>query len=212
MGQRVCSYTSTSSFQVLDEQSSNFLQWQREEAATVEIDANRLQARVLACTLPRFTHYTNPPHLADTPYCWRLLKAMYGTLAEAGDFQAEVGSRIVEYIGTTPGVSSVCGCVPFAGRGVAAVLHGDDILAQGTGPDLEKFEVSVKAEETDDKPCTLLNRVMLWTETGLVYEADPRHVELILAETGTLHAKELSTPLVRATPEEWAAVQPLKPE
>eukprot|EP00971_Amphidinium_carterae_P130833 2591827-Amphidinium_carterae.1 len=60
-------------------------------------------------------------------------------------------------------------------------------------------------EETDDKLCTLLNRVLLWTETGLVYEADPRHVELTLAETGTLHAKELSTPSVRATPEEWGS-------
>eukprot|EP00971_Amphidinium_carterae_P012290 241771-Amphidinium_carterae.2 len=29
MGQRVCSYTATSSFQLLDEQSSNFLQSQR---------------------------------------------------------------------------------------------------------------------------------------------------------------------------------------
>eukprot|EP00971_Amphidinium_carterae_P060274 1192760-Amphidinium_carterae.1 len=80
------------------------------------------------------------------------------------------------------------------------MLHGDHVLAEGTGP-----------EERDDKQCTLLNRVLLWTETGIVYEADPRHVELILAEAGTLHAKELSTLSVRATPEEWAAAQPLKP-
>eukprot|EP00971_Amphidinium_carterae_P297979 5921077-Amphidinium_carterae.4 len=100
MGPRVCSYTATSSFQVHDEQSGNFLHRQREEAAVAEVDANRLQARVLACTLPRLTHI----HQTPTPSRHSILlevaegpvKAMYGTLAAADDFQAEVGQRMVE--------------------------------------------------------------------------------------------------------------------
>eukprot|EP00971_Amphidinium_carterae_P100693 1992172-Amphidinium_carterae.1 len=75
---------------------------------------------------------------------------------------------------------------------IATVLHGDEMLAEGTGPDLEafanklkqKFEFSVKAElgpeDTDVKQCVILNRVLSWTE----------------AETGTLHVKELRTPSV----------------
>ena len=35
-------------------------------------------------------------------------------------------------------------------------------------------------DESDLKELCILNRVLRWTETGITYEADPRHAELVV--------------------------------
>eukprot|EP00971_Amphidinium_carterae_P300678 5974287-Amphidinium_carterae.2 len=69
-----------------------------------------------------------------------------------GSSKAEVGSRMVEHSGATQGVSSVCVCVPCAGRGCRSSATRRR-HTEGTGPDLEasanklrqKLKHSVKA-------------------------------------------------------------------
>ena len=43
-----------------------------------------------------------------------------------------------------------------------------------------KFRGVIGPEDKDDKVMRILNRVITWTEEGLVYEPDQRHAELIV--------------------------------
>ena len=68
---------------------------------------------------------------------------------------------------------------------------------RGKGKDLDwyggmvlgRFEAKVKGRigpgKEDDKSMRVLNRVVHWAEEGIDYEADQRHAELIIQETGT---------------------------
>ena len=52
----------------------------------------------------------------------------------------------------------------------------------------QRYEVEFKAglggEETDDKSVFLLNRPIQWDADGISYEADQKHVEIILRDLG----------------------------
>eukprot|EP00971_Amphidinium_carterae_P056779 1122668-Amphidinium_carterae.1 len=102
-----------------------------------------------------------PPHLADTPSCWRLLKAMYGTLAAVGNFEP---SRSGQSQGGGHRSNSRCFvCVCSTCRGMMSQQY---CMVTTSWPKqlVQKFEVSVKAvlgpEDTDAKQCTILNRVL----------------------------------------------------
>eukprot|EP00971_Amphidinium_carterae_P348030 6490283-Amphidinium_carterae.1 len=117
-------------------------------------------------------------------------------------------------------------CVFYVpGLDVSAVLHGDDILADGEQPSLlrfveqlrQHFEVEVKAtlgpEDKDDKEVLLLNRIVRWNPDNTIsWEADPRHYEILIAELGLLKAKPQSSPSRRYTKEEHDRSPPLKDE
>ena len=71
------------------------------------------------------------------------------------------------------------------------MVHGDDFTALSTDESLNRnaaqmhaaFDVELRgrlgAEAHDAKEINLLNRVLMVSSTGLRYEADPRHVELL---------------------------------
>ena len=157
--------------------------------------------------------FVKPPHLKGTTRCWKLKKAMYGTLSAAGDFQNELGETMVKEIKANQALSSPCAYyIPEQDLGV--VCHGDDIVCEGEDDDLDwfeqnlsnHFELTVKAkmgpEAHDCKQAPLPNRVLTWTEGGLEYEADPRHAELIIAELGLVGSRPQVTPGVEHTREE----------
>lgn len=74
------------------------------------------------------------------------------------------------------------------------VVHGDDfaVLAMADHLDwyreqiVNKFEVKFRgrlgAGDQDQKAIRILNRITEWSEEGIVYEADRRHVELIIRD------------------------------
>ena len=78
--------------------------------------------------------------------------------------------------------------------GVRCVVHGDDFTFAGSDEELEKcskmmsteYDVKVRGklgpDKTDDKAITILNRCVTWTDQGIQYEADPRHVEILINE------------------------------
>ena len=76
----------------------------------------------------------------------------------------------------------------YAGRDVAAVVHGDDFTAMGTDVELDLytkefekvFEIKIRGrlgEGRIDQEIRILNRIVRITPNGVVYEADPRHHE-----------------------------------
>ena len=79
--------------------------------------------------------FVKPPHLKGTSRCWKLKKAMYGTLSAAGDFQNELGETMVGEIKANQALSSPCAYY-IPEQDIAVVCHGDDIVAEGETPDL----------------------------------------------------------------------------
>eukprot|EP00973_Karenia_brevis_P021183 2911940-Karenia_brevis.AAC.1 len=60
-----------------------------------------------------------------------------------------------------------------------------------------KFEIStnrIGPGEKDAKQAKLFNRTITYTASGIQYEADPRHAELIIKQWGLSDCKEVITP------------------
>ena len=76
------------------------------------------------------------------------------------------------------------------------MVHGDDFTILGNNEGLDWLQEQMKRRYTlkvrgrlgpevnDDKEIRILNRIVHWTEGGIWYEPDPRHVELMLRDLG----------------------------
>ena len=85
-------------------------------------------------------------------------------------------------------------------RDVRVRVHGDDFTVAGNDSELkyvaEVFQNKYKTKARrilgsdihDMKAMTILNRIVEWTDAGIQYEADPRHVDLIIEELGLENA------------------------
>jgi hypothetical protein len=81
-------------------------------------------------------------------------------------------------------------------RDISLVVHGDDFTFCGLKEDLlwirvqmqKWYEIKVRAilgpNEEDDKEVVILGRLVVWTEEGIEYEADPKHRTKILEYFG----------------------------
>ena len=84
------------------------------------------------------------------------------------------------------------------------VVHGDEFIIAGDGDDLdwssqklnEKLELVQKARLGPgyDSEATVLNRCVTYIDSGLTWEADPRHAELAVAELGLQAARPQTSP------------------
>ena len=84
------------------------------------------------------------------------------------------------------------------------VVHGDDFIVAGCGDDLdwlsqklnEKLELVQKGRLGPgyDSEANVLNRCVVYNESGLTWEADPRHAELAVAEVGLQSARSQTSP------------------
>ena len=65
-----------------------------------------------------------------------------------------------------------------------------------------EYDVKVRGklgpDKDDDKAITILNRCVEWTSHGLLYEADPRHAEILIRELGLENTKPVVTPGVKS--------------
>ena len=92
------------------------------------------------------------------------------------------------------------------------VVHGDDFVFEGLDANLkwvqarmeEKFLTKVVGklggDQGDLREIRIPNRILRWTEHGILYEADPRHSEILVKALGrgtrsvtTLGAKRAPT-------------------
>ena len=76
------------------------------------------------------------------------------------------------------------------------MVHGDDFTCLGTDASLSLYEDAMKKhfdiklkgrlghDATDEKEMRVLNRIVRVVGEGLLYEPDPRHVELLLRDLG----------------------------
>lgn len=65
-----------------------------------------------------------------------------------------------------------------------------------------KEAARIGAGMNDDKEARVLNRIVSWTDNGLVCETGPRHYDNLVDELGLDVAKSVSTPCVKHTLEE----------
>ena len=126
-------------------------------------------------------------------------------MSAAGDFQDTFVKCLAEELKLVGGQSTPC-IYHDPTTGMKLVFHGDDVAIEGYEDDLDTFtshlgkhfELVVKAtlgpESKDDKQACLLNRLLTWIEEGLLWECDPRQIELAIAELGLHDGKAKSTP------------------
>ena len=133
--------------------------------------------------------------------CGILCKSMYGTRDAAQNWGAEY-TQFMESIGFETGKASPC---TFYNRTkeLRCVVHGDDFTILGWQNQLDWFwrEIQKKFLSkhrgrigpaiNDLKEMRILNRIVEWTETGIHYEGDQRHVEICIEELG-IHSEEES--------------------
>ena len=96
----------------------------------------------------------------------------------------------LESIGFVTGAASPC-CFYHKTRDISVVVHGDVFTALGTDADLdfyekklaEHFEIKIRGRIGEgcsgSNKSRMLNRCVELTPEGLIYEADPRHVDLL---------------------------------
>ena len=91
---------------------------------------------------------------------------------------------------------------------MSTVVHGDDFLIEWPADGLLKMNVAlnqnfhVKTEILGPDPgqhreARFLNRVIRWEETGITWEPDPRHVEIMIEQMERRGAKILEFPSVK---------------
>ena len=102
------------------------------------------------------------------------------------------------------GLASPC-CFFHSARGLSVVVHGDDITTFGFTKDLDWIEVGLsKSFEPNirgrigidmdgDNDIRILNRIAAVTPEGVTYEADPRHVDILLNSLGLSAANAVVT-------------------
>jgi hypothetical protein len=130
-----------------------------------------------------------PPEDHEPGMCGILNMAMYGTRDAPQNWEFEY-CEFMEKIGFTKGRSTPC-LFYHEPRNLRVVVYGDDFTVLGPEDELDwfrkqmqqRYEVEFKArlggQKQDDKDVFLLNRPIEWTASGITYEADQRHVEII---------------------------------
>ena len=111
-------------------------------------------------------------------------------------------------MGFTSGIASPC-CFYHSARKLSLVVHGDDFTTMGVKKDIDWFEQTLAkhfelklrgrlGENCDGtQQIRILNRILTLTKEGLLYEADPRHAELIITSLGLESGTSVSTPGIK---------------
>ena len=142
-----------------------------------------------------------------------LLRSLYGTRDAAQNWENEYSSFLTG-LGFTQGLASPCHFAMVRNqRKIQIAVHGDDFSCAGNIHDLRwlarQFEnryevkqqlVGPKKHHDCVQKARVLNRLITWEETGISYEADPRHAEMIIAELGLQDANAVKTPGEVVTP------------
>jgi hypothetical protein len=149
----------------------------------------------------------------------KLVYHMYGTRDAADGWQEEYSTSLVTF-GFRQGRSSAC-VFAHTTRKIVTSVHGDDFTSVGAKTDLDWFEGEMKnfyeltvgprlgPGANDAKECTVLNRVIRYTDDGVEYEADPRQCEKFVSECGMTGANSVATPGVKELSSQIAEDQPL---
>ena len=143
----------------------------------------------------------------------RLLKSLYGTRDAASNWEKTI-RKLLESLGFVCSLGTPCNFL-HARRNLRCTVHGDDFVTLGPIHELRKFSQELKAAWMIEERGIFgppesrhlgtvqemrhLNRILKWTDEGISYEADPRHVDIVVKALGV--SKAVTTPLVREPPD-----------
>ena len=137
------------------------------------------------------------------------VRCVYGT-RDAGKLWEDTYTMVLEAMGFRTGVSNPC-IFHHKERDLMVVVHGDDFTTLGLDEDInwfegklkESFEIKIRGRlgEGCEGPqeIRILNRVVSVDESGLSYEADPRHVDLLMSSLTLDEKSHAATPGVKPT-------------
>ena len=157
----------------------------------------------------------------------RLKRCVYGT-RDAGQLWENCYAEKLQELGFIRGLASPC-CFYHPQRRIRIVVHGDDFTALSTAAQLDwyekelakAFELKIKGRlgerererEGCDKEVRVLNRVLRVDATGVHYEADPRHAELLIKSLGYEESNGVFTPGDKQKDIDYSAVlDDIRPE
>ena len=139
--------------------------------------------------------------------CGKFNCSMYGTRGAAQNWQAEISQPLVNS-GFTHGAASPCVFYHEA-RGIRTLGHGDDYVSVGTPCQLKRFEEQLERKYKIKtqllgfggeqlRELKISNGIVAWNGgKGLTYEADPRHVEIVVEQYQLSEAKTVTTLVAR---------------
>ena len=111
-------------------------------------------------------------------------------------------------MGFTRGTASPC-YFHHEGRNLHVVVNGDDFTCLGPKQDINwyegelasRFEIKRRGHIGESDGCIpeirILNRILRLTESGLRYEADPRHAEMLVRALDLQSSSSVLTPGVK---------------
>ena len=135
----------------------------------------------------------------------KLVRCMYGTRDAGAIWEGCYTSCLVD-MGFIQGAASPC-CFNHPEWGVSVVVHGDDFTALGTPHGLDKYEQGMQKrfecklkgrlgfDPGDLKEMRVSNRLLRVTSDALLYEADPRHAEMMIKSFNLEGAKSETCPV-----------------
>lgn len=165
----------------------------------------------------RLIYMSLPPELGlPKHFVAKQTRCVYGT-RDAGMIWEQCYRDALEHIGFSSGVSNPC-LFHHAERDIAVVVHGDYFTAMATDTDLDwytselqkVFEIKVRGrigERTEETEVRILNRIVHITPTGVRYEADPRHHELLVRSMGLEAGSSVITPGIKPAEPETSVVK-----
>ena len=148
----------------------------------------------------------------DNNMCAKLRMSMYGTKAAAQNWQNKVHETMATLGFSIGKASPVLFCHPQ--RSLQCLVHGDDFVVTGEPVDLvwmgneleSKLEINTTIlgdESGMSKEVKILNRKLGWPDgVGLSHEADRKHADAIIRETGASNLTSLKIPMSQENKEE----------
>ena len=174
--------------------------------------------------IPKREVYMQLPRELGLPshFVAKRVRCVYGT-RDAGAIWEDTYREALEGMVFKSGIGSPC-CFWHPIRNISTVVHGDDITSLGLDDDLDwmrvelgkSFELKIRGrigmgvEGTNDM--RILNRVVEVKETGVTFEADPRHVDLLLKSLGLTEANAVLTPGVKQHEPDYNIVKTNEPD
>ena len=134
----------------------------------------------------------------------RQVRCVYGT-RDAGKLWEDTYTQVLECLGFVTTMSNPC-VFHHPGKDIPIVIHGGDLTALGTDDNLnwyenklkESFEIKIRGRLGEGckgpQEIRILNRMVSITDEGLLYEADPRHAEMLIKAFHLENGKSVVTP------------------
>ena len=128
---------------------------------------------------------------------------MHGTRDAAINWHDEYSQQLITN-GFVQGASSPC-TFYHPQRKLRTVVHGDDYISVGHGENLKwlesclktRYEIKTKMlgpHDHHEQEVKVLNRIIIWGQNGLGYDADPGHVEILIKDLGLENCTPGGTP------------------